>query len=220
MYNYNRVLMENEIMKMKKFITFEGGECSGKTTIIAKICEKLDELKVDYITTREPGGIRIAEDIRKIILDVNNTEMTPECEALLYAASRMQHLSQKVIPALQEGKVVLCDRFLDSSLAYQGYARGLGLENVLKANSFALDYLPGLTIFIDVLPEVALKRLTGRDKSDRLDLEAKDFHNKVYEGYQQVLQLYPDRIIRIDGNNSLEKVTEDCIQAVLKYLQN
>lgn len=205
-------------MNMKNFITFEGGECSGKTTIIAEVCKKLEELNIEYITTREPGGIRIAEDIRDIILDIKNTDMTSECEALLYAASRMQHLSQRVIPALNEGKVVLCDRFLDSSLAYQGYARGLGMDMVLKANSFALDYLPELTIFIDVLPEVALKRLSGRDKSDRLDLEAEEFHTKVYEGYQEVLKMYPERVVRIDGNNSLERVTEDCVNAVLKYL--
>lgn len=205
-------------MDMKNFITFEGGECSGKTTIIQEIIRKFEELNIDYITTREPGGIRIAEDIRNIILDINNTEMTPECEALLYAASRMQHLSQKVLPALEQGKVVLCDRFLDSSIAYQGCARGLGLDKVLRANSFALDYLPGLTIFIDVTPDVALKRLAGRGKSDRLDLEAQDFHQRVYEGYQEVLRLYPDRVVRIDGNNTLEEVTNDCINAVLKYL--
>ena len=203
---------------MKKFITFEGGECSGKTTIIAHVCKKLEELNIEYITTREPGGIRIAEDIRNIILDINNTDMTSECEALLYAASRMQHLSQRVIPAINDGKIVLCDRFLDSSIAYQGYARGLGIDKVLRANAFALDYLPGLTIFIDVLPEVALKRLSGRDKSDRLDLEAEDFHRRVYEGYQEVVKMYPERVVRIDGNNSLERVTEDCVNAVLKYL--
>lgn len=205
-------------MDMKKFITFEGGECSGKTTIISRICEELEKLNIEYITTREPGGIRIAEDIRNIILDVKNTEMTSECEALLYAASRMQHLSQKVIPAIKEQKVVLCDRFLDSSLAYQGYARELGMENVLKANAFALDYLPGLTIFIDVLPEVALKRLTNRDKSDRLDLEAMDFHRRVYEGYHEVLKMYPERMVCIDGNQPLEDVIEDCKRTVLKYL--
>lgn len=205
-------------MDMKNFITFEGGECSGKTTIIESIVKKFKELNIDYITTREPGGIRIAEDIRNIILDVNNTEMTPECEALLYAASRMQHLSQRVLPALKANKIVLCDRFLDSSLAYQGYARGLGMDSVLKANSFALDYLPGLTIFIDVEPEVALKRLGQRNKSDRLDLEEKDFHQKVYEGYHRVLEMYPNRILRIDGNQSLEDVTNDCIKAILNYL--
>ncbi len=206
-------------MGLKNFITLEGGECSGKTTIINEIVKKFDELNISYITTREPGGIRIAEDIRKIILDVNNTEMTKECEALLYAASRMQHLSQKVIPAINEGKVVLCDRFLDSSLVYQGYARGIGIDKILKINSFALDYLPGLTLFIDVTPEVALKRLAGRSgKVDRLDLEGKKFHEDVYNGYLEIAKMYPDRIKRVDGNQELDKVVSDCIKIVLDYL--
>lgn len=206
-------------MNMKKFITFEGGECSGKTTIINAICEYFNKNNIDYITTREPGGIKISEEIRNIILDVNNTEMTPECEALLYAASRMQHLSQKVIPAIKEGKVVLCDRFIDSSLAYQGYARGLGFDMVLKANTFALDYMPGLTLFIDVTPDVALKRLAGRGKTDRLDLEKKDFHDRVYSGYLEVLKKYPDRIVRINGNQALEDVISDCLNVIINYLK-
>lgn len=206
-------------MNLKNFITFEGGECSGKTSIIESVKRVLDEKGIEYICTREPGGIKIAEQIRSVILDINNTEMTSECETLLYAAARMQHLSERVIPALKEGKVVLCDRFLDSSLAYQGYARGIGMENVLKANSFALDYLPELTIFIDVTPDVALKRLSQRhEKQDRLDLEKMDFHKRVYEGYHEVLKMYPDRVKRIDGNQSLEAVTKDCIDAILKYL--
>ena len=205
-------------MNMKNFITLEGGECSGKTTIIESIIKKLEELNIDYITTREPGGIRIAEDIRNIILDVKNTEMTPECEALLYAASRMRHLSQKVIPAIEANKVVICDRFLDSSLVYQGYARGLGIDKVLTINSFALDNLPGLTLFIDVTPDVALKRMSGRNKADRLDLETMDFHQKVYEGYQLVYKKYPERIKRVDGNQELGKVINDCVKIVLDYL--
>lgn len=209
-------------MKMKGFITFEGGECSGKTTIINAICKLFEEKKIDYITTREPGGIMIAEKIRDIILDPNNTDMTPECEALLYAASRMQHLSQKVIPAIKNNKIVLCDRFLDSSLAYQGYARGLGIDKVLNANAFALNYLPELTIFIDVTPEVALKRIENKDrngKKDRLDLESINFHKRVYNGYHKLLERYPDRIVRIDGNNPLEKVIEDCVKVIFKYLE-
>ena len=206
-------------MDMKNFITFEGGECSGKTTVIVELCKKLEELGISYISTREPGGIRIAEDIRNIILDINNTAMTRECEALLYAASRMQHLSERVLPALEAGKVVICDRFLDSSLAYQGYARGIGFDNVLRANSFALDYLPELTIFIDVTPDVALKRLSGRDKTDRLDLEKNDFHQRVYEGYHEVMKMYPDRVVRVDGNQCLEDVVNDCINVVLNYLK-
>ena len=209
-------------MKMKGFITFEGGECSGKTTIINAICKLFEEKKIDYITTREPGGIMIAEKIRDIILDPNNTDMTPECEALLYAASRMQHLSQKVIPAIRNNKIVLCDRFLDSSLAYQGYARGLGIDKVLNANAFALNYLPELTIFIDVTPEIALKRIENKDrngKKDRLDLESINFHKRVYEGYHKLLDRYPNRIVRIDGNNSLDKVIEDCVNVIFKYLE-
>lgn len=206
-------------MKLKNFISFEGGECSGKTSIIEAVKKVLDQKGIEYITTREPGGIKIAEQIRNVILDVNNTEMTKECETLLYAAARMQHLSQKVIPAVKEGKIVLCDRFLDSSLAYQGYARGIGMESVLKANSFALDYLPDLTIFIDVTPDVALKRLSQRhEKQDRLDLEEMDFHRRVYEGYHEVLKMYPDRVKRIDGNQSLDAVTKDCIDVILEYL--
>ena len=203
---------------MKNFITFEGGECSGKTTIISEISKLFDEMKIKYITTREPGGIKIAEKIRSIILDVDNTEMTSETEALLYAAARMQHLKEKVIPKCEEGYVVLCDRFLDSSIAYQGYARGLGVEKVLNINSFALDYLPGLTIFIDVKPEVALKRLCLRDKTDRLDLEDIKFHDKVYQGYLEAVKLYPDRIVVVDGNQSLENVISDCKKVILKYL--
>ncbi len=208
-------------MKMTGFITLEGGECSGKTTVINALTKLFDEKGISYVSTREPGGIRIAEDIRNIILDVKNTDMTPECEALLYAASRMQHLSQKVIPAINEGKVVLCDRFLDSSLAYQGYARGLGMDKVLNVNSFALDYMPELTIFIDVTPEVALKRMANKDrngKCDRLDQEKIDFHQRVYEGYHKVLEMYPNRIVKIDGNQPLEKVISDCLNEVLKYL--
>lgn len=208
-------------MKMKGFITFEGGECSGKTTIINEICKLFDKLKIKYITTREPGGIRIAEDIRNIILDVNNTAMTKECEALLYAASRMQHLSEKVIPAINDGKIVICDRFIDSSLAYQGYARGLGMESVLKANSFALDYMPDLTIFIDVTPDVALKRMSNKDrcgKVDRLDKEDISFHERVYKGYHEVLKMYPERIKRIDGNKPLNEVILDCKKVILDYI--
>ena len=205
-------------MKEKNFITFEGGECSGKTTVIAEIVKMFNELNINYVSTREPGGVKIAEDIRKVILNVENVGMEPECEALLYAAARMEHLNKKVIPALKEGKIVLCDRYLDSSIAYQGVARGLGLDNILKINSFALDHLPDLTIFIDVKPEVALKRLSLRDKTDRLDLETIDFHNKVYEGYHEALKLYPDRFIVIDGNQPLNDVVNDCKKAVLKYL--
>ena len=208
-----------EVANMKGlFITFEGGECSGKTTIIQKLCKTLEEKGISYISTREPGGIDIAEQIRSIILDVNNTAMTEETEALLYAASRMQHLKERVIPAIERGDIVICDRFLDSSLAYQGYARKLGMDAILKINHFALDHLPDLTLFIDVKPEVALKRLGNRNKSDRLDLEELEFHQNVYDGYHQVCQMYPERIRRVDGNRSLEVIIEECISIILEFI--
>lgn len=200
------------------FITFEGGECSGKTTIIKEVCQELEKRGIKYISTREPGGIDIAEQIRNIILDIKNTKMTEETEALLYAASRMQHLKERVIPAIEDGYVVICDRFLDSSLAYQGYARGLGMESILRINHFALDNLPNLTLFIDVKPEVALKRLSNRNKSDRLDLESVKFHEDVYEGYLKVCEMYPNRIKKIDGNQNLDKVCKDCIDKVLEII--
>ncbi|MDE6047052.1 MAG: dTMP kinase [Anaeroplasmataceae bacterium] len=200
------------------FITFEGGECSGKTTIIKTLCKVLEEKGISYISTREPGGIDIAEQIRSIILDVNNKAMTEETEALLYAASRMQHLKERVIPALERGDIVICDRFLDSSLAYQGYARKLGVDSILKINHFALDHLPDLTLFIDVKPEVALKRLGNRNKSDRLDLEELEFHQNVYDGYHQVCQMYPNRIRRIDGNRELEVIVEECVSIILEFI--
>ena len=201
------------------FITFEGGEGSGKTTLINKVYDKLLASGKKVYKTREPGGVEIAEQIRSVILNVNNTKMDKRTEALLYAASRRQHLIEVVIPKIEEGYIVLCDRYIDSSLAYQGYARGIGMESVLKANSFALDYLPELTIFIDVTPDVALKRLSQRhEKQDRLDLEEMDFHKRVYEGYHEVLKMYPDRVVRIDGNQSLEAVTKECIDTILKYL--
>lgn len=201
------------------FITLEGGEGSGKTTIILSIEKYLKENGYDVVTTREPGGVPIAEQIRNVILDVNNTKMCNETETLLYAASRMQHLHEKVIPALNEGKVVICDRYLDSSLVYQGYARGIGIDNVLNANCFALDHMPDVTFFIDVTPEVGLQRISGRDKIDRLDKESLSFHQRVYDGYVKLSEQYSDRIKRIDGQRDKEEVIADVIEEIKKVLK-
>lgn len=196
------------------FITLEGGEGSGKTTVINNIKEYFINKGRKVITTREPGGITISEEIRAIILDVKNTSMTKETETLLYAAARMQHLAEKVIPALERGDVVICDRYLDSSYVYQGIARGVGIEKVKLANNFALDYLPDLTIFLDVRPEVGLKRIQNRGKLDRLDLEKKEFHDLVYNGYKEVAKLFSDRIVTINGEQAEDKVLMD-IKALL-----
>jgi len=204
---------------MGYFITFEGGEGTGKTTIINYISKYLENKGYDVVTTREPGGIDIAEQIRNIILDIKNTKMDYRTEALLYAASRTQHLAEKIIPALKENKIVLCDRYLDSSLVYQGIARGLGIENVLKINMFATEYMPNITFFIDVKPEICFKRLKDNNREmDRLDLEKMDFHNMVYEGYKQIAKMYPERIVSIDGDRTIEEIIKDIKEKIDKLL--
>jgi len=204
---------------MGYFITFEGGEGTGKTTIINYISKYLENKGYDVVTTREPGGIDIAEQIRNIILDIKNTKMDYRTEALLYAASRTQHLAEKIIPALKENKIVLCDRYLDSSLVYQGIARGLGIENVLKINMFATEYMPNITFFIDVKPEICFKRLKDNNREmDRLDLEKMDFHNMVYEGYKQIAKMYPERIVSIDGDRTIEEIIKDIKERIDKLL--
>ena len=149
MYSLRRVSNARGIYKT------EGPEGAGKTTIIQKLVASLESFRIDVVQTREPGGIKISEQIRQIILDKNNTDMDAHTEALLYAAARRQHLADKVLPALQEGAIVLCDRFIDSSLAYQGHARGLGIEQVYSINQFAIQGLmPDLTIYFDIEPRV------------------------------------------------------------------
>jgi dTMP kinase len=201
------------------FITFEGGEGSGKTSIITRLVPMLEKLGQNVLTSREPGGVKIAEDIRNIILNPENTQMCYETEALLFAASRMQHLREKVIPALESGKLVICDRYLDSSLVYQGYSRGLGFEKVMQVNAFALEYMPEKTFFIDVKPSVGLERLKGREKCDRLDKEKLEFHDKIYQGYKELARLYPDRIVTINGERDIEEIVLDIYNQILSLLK-
>lgn len=199
------------------FITFEGGEGAGKSTVLKAVGERLLKEGHDVVMTREPGGIDIAEKIRQVILNPTHTSMDGRTEALLYAAARRQHLVEKVIPALEEGKIVLCDRFIDSSLAYQGHARGLGMEEVLRINEFAIEgYMPHLTLFFDISPERGLERIDhnkGREQN-RLDLEHIKFHHTVYEAYQWLLHKFPNRIQTIDADHTLEVVIEDAFRKV------
>ena len=204
------------------FITFEGGEGAGKTTVIQLVKEELTRAGYDVLLTREPGGIQIAEKIREVILDPDHTEMEERTEALLYAAARRQHLVQKVMPALKENKIVLCDRFIDSSLAYQGYARNIGMEEVLSINEFAIENcMPGLTLFFDITPEEGLQRVhanLAREKN-RLDLEAMSFHHKVYEGYQQLLLQFPDRIKTVQANQAVDEVLSNALEYIMSYIR-
>lgn len=202
-------------MNVKKrglFITLEGGEGSGKTSVIHELGKALEEREIPYLVTREPGGIRIAEQIREVILNPAHTEMDSRTEALLYAAARRQHLAEKVEPALAQGITVLCDRFVDSSLAYQGYARGLGIDEVLSINLFATaGRFPDITFYMDIEPEVGIARIAaaqGREVN-RLDLEGMDFHHKVREGYEILAAKYPDRIRKVDASVSLEEVATE-----------
>lgn len=201
------------------FITFEGPEGSGKTTCAKALSTLLSEQGKEVIYTREPGGIAIAEKIREIILDPQNQAMDAKTEALLYAASRRQHLVEKILPALKAGKIVLCDRFVDSSLVYQGIGRGLGIDTVYQMNLFAIeDVMPNLTIFFDVMPEVGLARIAADQKREinRLDMESLAFHEKVYAGYVQVAKQFPSRIVRVDASQS----PQDVLTAVMNVVRS
>ncbi|HAQ57181.1 MAG TPA: dTMP kinase [Acholeplasmatales bacterium] len=204
-----------------KFVTFEGTEGSGKTSIIAQIETYFKSKGYPVLSTREPGGIRISEKIRDILLDKNHTEMDPRTEALLFAASRRQHLVEKIAPALAQGMLVLCDRYVDSSLVYQGIARGLGVEEVFTINKFAIeDAMPDLTIFIDVTPDVGLARVFKNKNREvnRLDLEQRDFYKMIYDGYQRLMRAYPDRIVGIAGERPITDVATDAIRLIEKTL--
>lgn len=203
------------------FITLEGPEGSGKTTAIEATVQKLIEMGYEIVRTREPGGTPISEEIRNVILDKKNTSMDSRTEALLYAASRRQHLVEKVWPALKEGKIVICDRYLDSSLAYQGGARGLGIDEVLSINLFATENTwPDLTLLFDLPPEEGLKRINANSNREvnRLDLEKIEFHNKVRESFLLLAKRYPERFVIIDASKNREEVAKQTLEAVLSRL--
>ena len=194
-------------MRKGLFITFEGNDGCGKTTVSTKVYDSLKEKGELVVYTREPGGNDIAEQIRAVILDPNNTAMDARTEALLYAASRRQHLTEKILPALAEGKIVLCDRFIDSSLAYQGIGRGIGMDEVLQINEFAIEnHMPDATIFLSVSLETGWKRVSQRGQLDRLDQESREFHQRVAEGYEQVKARFAQRMIVIDAEADMETV--------------
>lgn len=203
------------------FITLEGGEGAGKTSVLHTLEEKLISKGYDVLTTREPGGIEIAEQIREVILDPLNTAMDARTEALLYAAARRQHLVEKVYPALENGKIVLCDRFIDSSLAYQGHARELGMDEVFTINEFAIqDCMPTLTLFLNIEPKKGLQRImANKDREqNRLDLEEIQFHESVYQGYQILMQKFPHRIKEVNADQVIEKVVADAFDHIISYL--
>lgn len=203
------------------FISFEGGEGSGKTTIAKMVKDTLEKEGYHVVLSREPGGVEIAEHIRDIIHDVRYTNMDPRTEALLYAASRRQHLVEKIIPALEKGAIIICDRFVDSSMVYQGIARGIGIEKVYEMNLFATDdLLPKRTLFFDIKPKEGLKRIYANENREvnRLDLENIDFHQKVYNGYLEICQKFPERIVKIDASQSIDNVLCQALEKIREVI--
>lgn len=201
---------------MRNFITIEGCDGVGKTYQTRMLREYCQERGIDNIVfTREPGGSDIAEQIRKIILDANNSQMDDMCEAFLYASSRIQHLHDIVKPALEQGKVVFCDRFVHSSYVYQGLGRGLGMDKIIKLNELAVgEYMPEFTIFLDLSPQDAFSRKGGADKTDRMEAVDLTFHTKVYEGYKKLIELNPEQFEVVDASGTKQQ-TQDKIREIL-----
>lgn len=200
-------------------ISFEGPEGAGKSSVLEAVLPLLEEKGIPFITTREPGGVDIAEKIRQVILDPDHTSMDAKTELLLYIASRRQHLVERVLPALAAGEIVLMDRFIDSSVAYQGYGRGLSVEDIEWLNQFATDGLkPDLTLYFDLDVEEGLARIAKNQEREvnRLDLEGLELHQKVRQGYLALAEKEPERIVKIDASQSFEAVFAD----VLAVLEN
>ena len=206
-------------MKKGSFIVFEGPDGSGKTTICDIVCQKLKDKGFDIVHTREPGGIDIAEQIRAVILDPKNTAMDSRTEALLYAASRRQHLIEKVLPAINDGKIVICERFVYSSLAYQGKARGIGYEGVKAINDFAIEGCkPDITIYLDVDEKTGQSRINDRGNKDRLDAESTNFHHLVNEGYKEIISLFKDNVKIVDATKEIDTVVDNSLAIILDYI--
>lgn len=204
-------------------ISIEGGDGTGKTTVLEKLKAYLNTQHIDFMVTREPGGVRIAELIREVIHNPDHTEMDAKTEALLYAAARRQHLVEKVIPAVKAGKLVIFDRYVDSSMVYQGYVRGLGVESVYEMNRFATeDFMPDQTLLLDLDPKVGQERIrtSGEREINRLDNEGMAFHMKVREGYLKLVEKYPDRIVCIDASGTQEEVFDAVLAAVGKMIED
>lgn len=211
---------------MACFITFEGIEGCGKTTQIRLLAEALQRSGKAVLLTREPGGCPIADKIRAILLDAGNSEMTPKTELLLYAAARAQHIDEVIKPALQRGTVVLCDRFTDATVAYQGYGRGLDQELISALNETATDKCrPDLTVLIDCPVETGLERAIARIEAgsaadsthlreERFEKESRQFHQRVRNGYLSLAQASPERFILIDGTKNIEMIAADISSAV------
>ncbi|BAK59732.1 dTMP kinase [Lactococcus garvieae] len=200
-------------------ISLEGPDGAGKTTVLQRILPELEKTSYKILSTREPGGVRVAEEIRNIILSTENTEIDSKTELMLFAAARRLHMQTKMLPALAAGEMVIVDRFIDSSVAYQGYGRELGVEPVNWLNEFATDGLkPDLTLYFDIDTDVALERIMKNraDEVNRLDLERAEMHSKVRQGYLEIVKQEPERFVTIDASQELDKVVADTLTVIKK----
>lgn len=208
---------------MGYFISVEGGEGSGKTSVIKEVVNRLD--KIGYkkiISSREPGGIKIATDIREILLDKENTTMDSITETFLFAASRRQHIVEKILPALEDNAIFICDRFIDSSYVYQGVAGNVGIERVIEINKIATDgCMPNLTILFDLDPRIGLERINANKNREvnRLDLASLEYHDKVRAGYKMMAERFSDRIVVVDASKKFEEVVEDVYNLIKEKLE-
>lgn len=204
-----------------KFIVFEGPDGAGKTTIIKKVKEILEKQDLSISYYREPGGTDISEKIRSIIIDNDNYLMDPKTEALLFASSRAQLVAEKIIPDLKEGKIVICDRFVMSSLLYQGLGRNLGIDNIKNINDFATGGIkPDLTLFFNIDYKTALERKRANFSPDRLENEDFSFHKTIFDGYLEMADLYKDEIVMVDARKSIEDLTSDVMDIINQLLED
>ncbi|WP_163651796.1 dTMP kinase [Listeria sp. PSOL-1] len=205
------------------FITLEGPDGSGKTSTINLLQEKMMQAGLDFIKTREPGGSPISEKVREVVLGIGNEIMDPKTEALLIAGARRQHVVETIRPALLNGQIVLCDRFIDSSLAYQGAGREIGIEAVLDINLFAVEEtIPDVTYYLDVPAAVGLERIAANQKREvnRLDKENITFHQKVVQGYKQIIKMFPERFVCIQATRSPNEIADIILEDILKRIKD
>lgn len=217
-------MLKNQKLNKSYFITFEGGDGSGKTTLIDKVLENLSLRGFKVIKTREPGGTKLSEEVRTLVLKNTDYEVSPYAELCLYLAARAQHIKEVIRPSLDQGKIVLCDRFNDSTIAYQGYGRNLDVDKVESFCAFVTENLkPDLTFYLNIDPKVAIKRakkpIDNLQKGyDRIENEKISFHEKIREAFLTLSEKEPDRFIIIDASKTKEEVLKTALEALEKRL--
>ena len=219
MQGLTELLLDGEPLEKGIFLTVEGGDGSGKTTQINALEKNLRRFGYDVLRTREPGGCPISEKIRTLILDKANTDMSDITEALLYAASRAQHVSQVIRPAVQNGRLVLCDRFVDSSVTYQGGGRGLGIDTVIEINKHAVgDMQPDVTVYLDIEQKIAMARRMKASDPDRIEAAGDEFHARVDAAYRELAKRTPERFVTVDASGDIESIAKDCFEKTIRRI--